>query len=275
MTNYKDWKTAVSTFNYDYDTFKRYVDCEISAVEISRSWNNQLNINWAEIKENADKAGIELWSYHLPFCGSINPGSLDHEHAHTTVLIDSMLMERAAAIGIKVFVIHPSAEPIADEDRAKSIEASKIALHQLADTAERLGGVLCVENLPRTCLGHNAKELKEIVDSDPRLKVCFDVNHLCLEYGCDHKQFMETLGDKIYTVHMSDYDFIDEKHFFPGMGKINWNELITMLEEVDYNGPFLYEGGFGPSHWNPSIPYGKFEDARERHMTIKELYGNK
>ncbi len=275
MTNYKEWKTAISTKEYDYETLKRYADCGIKAIELSRSWDNQLNIDWAAVKENADKAGIEIWSHHLPFCSTINPGSLWEEAAHLTIFFDTIIMERAAAIGIKTFVIHPSAEPIADEDRAACMEASKIALHQLADVAERLGATLCVEDLPRTCLGHDVKEMVELVESDDRLKVCFDVNHLCKEYGSTHKEFVEALGDKIYTVHMSDYDFIDEKHFFPGMGKINWNELVTLLEEVDYNGPFLYEGGFGPSHWAPEVPFGTFEDAYPRHMTIKELYGSK
>ena len=273
MTNYKEWKTAISTFDYDYGTLKRYADCGIKAIEISRSWDRQLDIDWTELKANADKAGIELWSCHLPFCFTVNPASLHHETAHTTVLIDSFIMEKAAAVGIKTFVIHPSSEPIEDEDREKSMEAAKIALHQLADTAERLGAVLCVEDLPRTCLGHDVKEMTELVESDSRLKVCFDVNHLCKKYGTTHKEFIDALGDKIYTLHISDYDFIDEKHFFPGMGKINWNELVTLLEQANYSGPFLYEGGFGPSHWAPEVPFGTFEDAYPRHMTIKELYG--
>ena len=98
MTNYKEWKTAISTFDYDYGTLKRYADCGIKAIEISRSWDRQLDIDWAELKANADKAGIELWSCHLPFCFTVNPASLHHETAHTTVLIDSFIMEKAAAV---------------------------------------------------------------------------------------------------------------------------------------------------------------------------------
>jgi sugar phosphate isomerase/epimerase len=72
---------------------------------------------------------------------------------------------------------------------------------------------------------------------------------------------------------MSDYDFLDEKHYFPGNGLIDWKEVVELLEEAGYEGPFLYEGGFSPSHWNPAVPFGKYEDARERHLHIKEFRG--
>ena len=42
-------------------------------------------------------------------------------------------------------------------------------------------------------------------------------------------------------MHLSDYDYIDERHWLPGEGKINWKELISGLESVNYNGPLMYE----------------------------------
>ena len=275
MTDYRKWETAVSTVSTDYETLKHYADCGIAAVELSRGWEHFADINWAEFRENADKAGIKICSFHLPFCNGINIAAIDHEPRLIASYIQSTLIEKACSVGIKRFVVHPSAEPIADCDRADSMESAKQTLAEMAECAAKFGAVICVENLPRTCLGHNSEEMLELISADDRLRVCFDVNHLCLEYCCDHKQFIADLGDKIVTTHMSDYDFIDEKHFFPGMGKINWNELVTMLENADYSGPFLYEGGFGPSHWAPEVPFGKIEDAHTRHMTIKELYGSK
>jgi sugar phosphate isomerase/epimerase len=42
-------------------------------------------------------------------------------------------------------------------------------------------------------------------------------------------------------VHMSDYDFVDEKHWLPGWGDNNWNNIILSLIEAGYDGPFMYE----------------------------------
>ena len=48
---------------------------------------------------------------------------------------------------------------------------------------------------------------------------------------------------------------------------------IGLTEMADYTGPFLYEGGFSPSLRAPEVPFGTWEEARERHLRIKELTG--
>ena len=49
------------------------------------------------------------------------------------------------------------------------------------------------------------------------------------------------LGRRILTVHISDYDFIDERHWLPGEGKNDWNAILAALQAVGYAGPFMYE----------------------------------
>jgi sugar phosphate isomerase/epimerase len=88
-----------------------------------------------------------------------------------------------------------------------------------------------------------------------------------------HKDFVDALGDKIVTCHMSDYDFVDEKHFFCGNGDINWDELIGLLEGIGYCGPFLYEGGFAPHRVLKDVPFGTFAEAHERQMNIRSFKG--
>lgn len=275
MTDYRNWTTAISTKSTDYETLLRLKRCDVDAIELSVPCPECDGIPWGELRKNADTAGIEIWSYHLPFSQEIHIASPDEEHRRHMVDYLKSMIEKACAIGIRRFVIHPSTEPISDEERPLLMAASKRSLAELAQFADERGAVLCVEDLPRTCLGHTADELLELVSSDSRLRVCFDVNHLCTAYGTTHREFVEKLGHLIVTTHMSDYDFIDEKHFFPGFGMINWKEVIELLEAADYSGPFLYEGGFSPSARAPEVPHGTYEMARERHMTIKELCGRK
>ena len=111
----------------------------------------------------------------------------------------------------------------------------------IADFAERHGAILCVEDLPRTCLGHNRAEMKELISADDRLRVCFDTNHLV---GEPDDVFARALGDKIVTMHVSDYDFVDERHWLPGRGKVDWTALVRALSDVGYNGVWMYEIDF-------------------------------
>lgn len=273
MTDYRQWTTAISTSHTDYETLKRLKDCGVDAIELSVSCEDSDTIAWTELRKNADAAGIEIWSYHLPFSQEVHIASPDEEYRTKMVAYLESMIEKACAIGIRRFVIHPSTEPITDEERPLQMAASKKSLAELAQFADERGAVLCVEDLPRTCLGHTADEVAELISVDDRLMVCFDVNHLLTVFGCTHREFVEKLGHRIVTTHMSDYDFLNEKHFFPGYGMINWAEVVELLEAADYTGPFLYEGGFSPSSWAPEVPHGTYEMARERHMTIKELTG--
>lgn len=273
MSCVTQWKTALSTKATDLETLKFYKSVGIDAIELSVAWNNVDQIDWEGLGANAKEAGVELWSYHLPFSGEITIACLDDERRENTIALHCSLMDKAAAIGIRRFVIHPSTEPNIDEERSEKMANARQSLARLAEYADRYGATVCVENLPRTCLGRTADEVVELAAADPRLRVCFDVNHLCLEYGCDHQEFVAKLGHLIETTHMSDYDFVDEKHFFPGNGQIDWQEVISLLENAGYCGPFLTEGGFEPSRWAPEVPFGKVEDLHERHMHIKEYRG--
>ena len=273
MSSYDKWPTAVSRSVRDYETLKYMKDCGIDAMELSVGWKDCDGIDWAGYRKNADAAGIEIASYHLPFADHLNIADPDEEKRIGVVEYQSGQMKKAAEAGIRRFIIHPSAEPIPEEERGAWMASAKKSLKELAEVAAELDSVLCVEDLPRSCLGHTAEEMLELTGVDDRLRVCFDVNHLLTVYGTTHVEFVEKLGHLIVTTHMSDYDFINEKHFFPGYGLIDWKEVVEALEKADYNGPFLYEGGFSESEDFSEPPYAKYKDAKWRHMHIKELRG--
>ena len=273
MSKHTEWVTALSTNRTDYEFLSEIYSYGITAIELSvNEWECD-NIDWAGLSENAKKSGVLLWSYHLPFGDNTDISSLDDDYRAKALDYLYSLIDKACEIGIKKFVIHPSYEPIADDERVSKLAASKKSLKALAEYAEKYGAVICVEDLPRSCLGHDVAEMCDLVSADDRLRVCFDVNHLLDCFGCTHADFVSALGDKIITVHMSDYDFVDEKHFFCGNGLIDWCELIELLEGIGYNGPFLYEGGFKPSPRMPEVPFGTLDKARERQMEIKSFRG--
>ena len=124
------------------------------------------------------------------------------------------------------------------------------------------GVTICVENLPRSCLGNRAAELAEIVAVDPRLRVCFDTNHLL---GESHADFLAALGPLIATTHVSDYDFANERHWLPGEGKIDWRALADGLDAIGYADAFNYELDF---RGNPKTV------ARDRELTPEDIVRN-
>ena len=116
-------------------------------------------------------------------------------------------------------------------------------VRSLGELKAATNSAICVEDLPRTCLGNTAAELSAIVAAAD-VKVCLDVNHFLKEKP---EEAIPVLGKRIATTHGSDYDFIDERHLLPKRGKIDWNAVIAALEKVGYAGAFNYESEGTPA----------------------------
>ncbi len=221
--------------------FYEYSKNSISHMEISLNYSDYDNIDYKYIKSLSDKYNINLWSFHLPFLPfnelDISVGRLRRK----AVNYHKQLIKSASDIGIKNFVIHPSGEPIQERFRLNRMEYAKESLYELAEYAKTFDSRILCENLPRTCLGRDSDEVAELIKVNQNIGVCFDTNHLLDEYYTD---FIRKLGNNIKSVHVSDYDYLNERHWLPGEGRINWNIMFEELLKVGYDGPWLYEVGF-------------------------------
>ena len=249
-------------FALNEENFRKLQKSGVSAIEISMAPDQYKNIRYGEVQAYAKQYSTELWSFHLPFMPfrEIDISSCRKELRDNAVRLYKELIEKAADIGIRTFVIHPSGEPIGPEEREDRIRYSMQTLDSLAEFAHQYGAVIAVENLPRTCLGNTADEMLRLISANDKLRVCFDTNHLLQG---SHADFIQKLGDKIVTLHVSDYDFVDEKHWLPGEGKIDWPALYSALKESGYSGAWLYELGLKAPGSRPRSRDLTFEDFRQ------------
>ena len=195
-----------------------------------------------EISRMAKDCGVNISSIHLPFgpFDRFDPAARDAEVRKKLIAAQTELIDAAGDAGVTFAVIHPSGEPYREEERAERLEIAVETIGILTETAKKAGMVMALENLPRTCLCRTSDEMLYFLDRIPDLRVVFDTNHSLTEAN---PHYIRAVGEKIVTLHVSDYDFIDERHQLPGVGKIDWEELISALEEVNYQGRFLYETG--------------------------------
>lgn len=246
MSNRSDpvphWPLGISTCSYGYldeTVFRAYAEAG-AVMEISLSAEACTRIDWEQVSRWSKQYEVQVRSFHLPFYPfeHNNLASLDGAVRKETVSMHESYIRRMSDAGIRYAVVHPSGEPNREEDRENMLNACAESLALLAETGTRYGVTLCVENLPRTCIGRDSREIRLLTDSHPALRVCFDVNHLLTE---SHTDFVRTVGERISALHVSDYDFSDEKHWLPGEGSIDWPELVDLLLSCGYGGPFLYE----------------------------------
>lgn len=220
---------------YPTDFFDRCLDTGIEYVEISRSQSLD-TAKTRQMIEFLKHKGMKLWSSHIPFGGSIDISSPDNNHRENAVKSIIPLIRLAGEYNIKKCIVHPSCELIKTSPRDKHKKALSLSLKSLCDAAESSGTSIAVENLPRFCLGNSAKEMLEIMEFDKRALICCDVNHIS-----DPINFIEICKNKIITTHISDFDGIDERHWLPGEGIIDFTKLFAKLLFVNYNGVYLLE----------------------------------
>lgn len=192
-------------------------------------------------RTEAERIGFRIWSVHLPFGREWDISSPDEAMRSQRVERIAWFIEVVKGFGAQKLILHPSAEPIADAERKAHIKACVRSINELAKMARGIGAQLIIEDLPRTCLGNTSQELLAIMGRiDRRVGVCFDTNHLLRELP---QEFAATIGSRIESLHVSDYDKVDERHWLIGRGVIDWPSLIAAIAATGYDGVFMFEVG--------------------------------
>jgi len=192
-----------------------------------------------EMKKKTEAARIQVWSVHMPWSNRLDISTTNEEDRINTIHTHLRIMELLEPLQVQKYVMHPSAEPIMDNERPERLANAIASLKILAEESKKFSGTIAVEVMPRTLLGNTSDEILQIIEAvDNGLEICFDTNHVLQEKP---EEFVRRIGSLITTLHVSDYDGLDEKHWLPGRGIINWNQVIHELVQIGYEGPWMYE----------------------------------
>lgn len=192
------------------------------------------------LKAELAKNGILAASIHTPFGGIYDISKAEHHDTALAALMDCL--DDAVYFGAKLVIIHASSEPIPCDKRMTRACQALLTMREAAPAYRNAGVKMAVEVLPRTCLGNNVEEVMGMVDVLGRdvAGVCLDVNH-CMNMYAELPDWIRKLGDYLITTHLSDYDGVDERHWLPCKGVIDWNGVLKALADIDYQGPFNCE----------------------------------
>jgi exopolysaccharide biosynthesis protein len=175
----------------------------------------------------------------MPYSKHIDISLVDSAKRARSVNYVRDMMRVAGIFQAERIVLHPSADTVVPDDRADRIECCRASIAELAPVAAEIGAVLCIENLPRTCLGRNGQEMMTIIEGFENVGICFDVNHLLYQ---SHADFLSSIKKgSIKTVHISDYNFTDERHLVPGVGDIDWAPVWKGIRNNGYKGVMMFE----------------------------------
>lgn len=96
---------------------------------------------------------------------------------------------------------------------------------------------VCIENMVLS-FPSTIADMLEVLREVDNGKCCVDTNHFLHDKAEDA---ILALGNRVTTIHVSDYDGVYEKHWLPKRGVNNWMKIIGALEQIGYHGAFTYE----------------------------------
>jgi sugar phosphate isomerase/epimerase len=209
---------------------------EINASQLTRQHQRQA------VRRLLAQPGPRASSMHALFGPEYDFSRLESELWQVAVSRAIESVAYAAELDIPILVFHASYEPILPEERPRRLERAIEGLTLIGQKAKSTGRRIAIEYLPRTCLGNSLGELTYLIDrlGDETFGVCLDVNHLNRRYAA-LPQVVRALGARLIATHISDCDELDEKHWLPGKGVLDWPRFMQALAEIDYKGPFTYE----------------------------------
>lgn len=200
-------------------------------------------------KAAADKAGIKIWSVHMPFSPQIDLSLADEAGRKEVVALHLKMLEFCAILKPRIILFHPSYFLGRNERELRKSQLIKSA-NELNPAIRKIRCTMVVENmlgkevvvkggLREWPLCRDVAETRDVMSKLPEsIGSAIDFNHIK-----NPQELILAMGRRLKTVHVADGDGLKECHYFPcsGEGQNDWNAILSVLDKVGYKGPFLYE----------------------------------
>lgn len=225
--------------------------CELSAKHVEPP------ADVAVVRSVLDRHGVQARTIHPPI-GETNLGALDEDQRQASVAEISACFEPFAALGGGAAIVHPSGSGVApnrslewDEgNRAAHLDAFRRSLDELLRMAETLGIRLACENMPshgRPRPGVQMEEVRAVIDGYPHeVGLCLDTGHAYMS-GLDPAAEARIAGERLMALHLQDTDGVEDRHWMPGQGKVNWAQLYAALTTMGFDGAWTFEVHIEPA----------------------------
>ena len=223
-----------------------------------------------DARQTLAAAGVGPRTVHTAFGAALDISSPDPAVRSAGIQAAAAALDLAVQMGALIIVVHPSAEPIGNDEREQRKTLSRHSIKTIAQMAGKAGRRVAVELLPRTCLGRSASELLELLEGVDAgtAGVCLDTNHLMDRFR-SLPDAVRALGPRLIALHCSDYDGVDEKHWPPLRGVIDWPAFFDALVAAGFSGPFHYEAGLDGETPAERLAFleGNFAQLAEAHLS--------
>ncbi|WP_300604953.1 TIM barrel protein [Niabella sp.] len=219
------------------DTARNFLKADEAFLETAR-----------QARKAADEAGIQIWSVHMPYGKNIDLSLGDETERKAVVAMHARVLKYVAVLKPHIVLFHPSWFLNRDERPLRKRQLVQ-SVKDLNPMVKQLDAIMVIENMLGPELQHGpvrerpllrtVEEAVEVMNLLPRdVYSAIDLNHI--KYP---EKLILAMGSRLKTLHVADGTGREENHYFPcnGKGENNWVAILQALDQVHYDGPFLYE----------------------------------
>ena len=262
----KEFMIGTATGNFktlygDYKQFEKIKECGFDSADLGlHSYQNEPDFfllksesaikNFAlSLKKCAEDNGLIIGQTHAPF--NYPPERFDDPEF---INMEINAIKATSYLGSKYMVMHSalSTDPFTHtrEDWEINIRFYKKMIPALKD----YGVKIALENLftwnpikkqyyaNNVCSASQIKMMIEELGADC-FCACVDTGHAILG-GQDPVGMIRALGENVSVLHLQDNNGVDDLHLLPGLGYINWQNVMSALKEIGYKGILNFEVEF-------------------------------
>ena len=200
-----------------------------------------INFDWCDIASPYEKDRIEICNTFIRFINYLKK------------------------YGCRAIVFHPGGltlgfDSINESNLEQYLEYLEKSLNYISANVDL---DICIENMSSQYFLSTSKQILHVLNNCPKVFTCVDVNHFYHEKA---EEAILKYKDRIGSVHISDYDFIKERHLMPKSGLNDWNKIIDALKQSGFKHSFNYELS--------SLHNYSLEDIKKNYEQLFDEYNN-
>lgn len=241
---------------------------------------------FTDLRKHAEKCGIVIHQTHGTGGGFVN----DKERDDALIANNRIDCMATKALGSEICVVHnPTTMAFGpDVDPKLMRDLSYDMLSRMVKNAKQYGVKIASETFGDAvnydCVDFfgdiNEFEMscKRILD-DPELKdnftVCIDTGHSnkAMRFGNPTPaDVIRRMGKDVTVLHLHDNDTFTDQHKIPMTGCIDWDDVLSALDEVGFNGVYNLE--IGLTHFGKDFIIEEAEfGIKVMHNMLRDRYG--
>ena len=204
---------------------------------------------YLKIQYEMRDAGLSFVDSHAPFGGECDPAIPVPEYRRQMLARLKFTLQLARDFGVDTCCVHVDSTVYPEYTMQQHFDAARRTLDEILPVAEKLGVVICLENIfkPLNTVDEILTLIKEF--PSPCLGACFDVGHAnIMEHGmpypdcvaCDRfgkvgmpvrweHDVLDRMLPYIVNCHLHDNHAEKDDHDLPGRGTVDWAATFAKL----------------------------------------------